>query len=97
MIKLKPYHRQMKYFCDKFIGLLAEKVLAPLVNLLQLCLGLELFITEHVLMITDIPSCLYHVALLQRFVFKAEKSYLLFSPCRLSNLKVENRNSFEGH
>lgn len=63
MIKLKPYPRQMKYFCDKFIGLLAEKVLAPLVNLLQLCLGLELFITEHVLMVTDtimsIPCCTF--------------------------------------
>lgn len=54
MIKLKPYHGQTKYFCDNFIRLLAEKVLAPLVNLLQLCLGLELHKSEHVLMVTDI-------------------------------------------
>lgn len=62
MIKLKPYHGQ-KYFCDNFIGLLAEKVLAPLVNLLQLCLGLELFKSGHVLMVTDIimsiPCCTF--------------------------------------
>lgn len=95
MIKLKPYHRQMKYFCDKFIGLHAEKVLAPLVNLLQLCLGLELFITEHVLMVTDtimsIPCCAF-----AEICFQGRET-LPTSPCRLSNLKVENRNSFEGH
>lgn len=49
----KPHHKQMKYFCDYCIVLLAEEVSAAFVNLLQLCLGSELFKPEHVLKVTD--------------------------------------------
>lgn len=51
----------MKYFCDSFIVLLSEEVSTAFVNLLQLCLGLELFKSEQILIVPDtimsIPCC----------------------------------------
>lgn len=86
MVELRPHHKQMKYFCDYCIVLLAEEVSAAFVNLLQLCLGLELFKPEHVLKVThtimSIPRCTF-----AEIYFQGREKLSIIFPMQIIQIK----------